>query len=82
MARPERVLVQAGVAAWDSIVNDNTNKLFITPSPVPLHTGDETDLQATHPAASYDKCLIFVDHTVEGWVLYVSTGAAWIKYVS
>lgn len=77
MARPERVAIQNGVASWDAVANDNFINLFDVPRPIPLHSGDESDLESTYPAASYDKCWIYVDHTVDGWTIYESDGSSW-----
>lgn len=79
MPRPENVPMQAGVAGWDSIANDNFSKILDTPYPIPLHSGDQTDLEATYPAASYDKCWVFVEHTVDGWTIYESDGTNWAQ---
>lgn len=77
MARPTRIAINAGLQAWDADVNDNLTNLFDRPLAIALHSGDETDLEATFAAALYDKCLIWVDHSVDGWTLYYSTGSAW-----
>jgi hypothetical protein len=77
MARPEYSELQNGVAAWDAVVNGNFEKVFANPYPIPLHSGDEADLEATYPAASHDKCWIYVNHTVYGWTIYESDGASW-----
>lgn len=80
MARPTRQTIDNGTNAWDSKVNTNFQNLFNRPLPVALHTGDESDLEATFPAAQYDKCLIWVDHSVDGWVLYSSDGTTWVLF--
>lgn len=77
MARPTRQTIDNGTNAWDSKVNTNFQNLFNRPLPVALHTGDESDLESTFPAAQYDKCLIWVEHTVDGWTLYYSDGTIW-----
>jgi hypothetical protein len=77
MARPTRLTLDSGTNAWDAKANSNWQNLFDRPLPVALHTGDESDIEATFPAASYDKCLIWVDHTVDGWTLYFSNGTVW-----
>jgi hypothetical protein len=77
MARPTRDNIQNGVQGWDSTINDNLIKILDQPYPIPLHSGDETDLASTYAAASFDKCIIWVDHTVAGWVLYRSNGTSW-----
>lgn len=80
MARPTRLTVDNGTNAWDAKFNSNFQNLYDRPLPVALHTGDETDLQTTFPAAQYDKCLIWVDHTTDGWLLYYSNGTSWAKF--
>lgn len=82
MARPTRQTIDNGTNAWDSKINTNFQNLFNRPLPIALHTGDETDLEATFPAAQYDKCLIWVDHSVDGWVIYSSNGTSWIVFSS
>ena len=77
MARPSRDNIQAAVAGWDALVNNNFQRLLDSPVPFPVHSGDESDLESTYPAASYDKCWIWVDHTVDGWVIYESDGTDW-----
>lgn len=80
MARPTRQTIDNGTNAWDSKVNTNFQNLFNRPLPIALHTGDESDLEATFPAAQYDKCLIWVDHSVDGWVIYSSDGTVWALF--
>ena len=77
MARPLRQTVDAGTNAWDSKFNTNFQNLFNRPLAIAEHTGDETDLEATFPANQYDRCLIWVDHSVDGWTLYFSDGTVW-----
>lgn len=77
MARPTRIAITNGQQGWDSDVNDDFMLLFDRPLAIALHAGDETDLEATFAAASYDKCLIWVNHTVDGWKLYYSNGTVW-----
>lgn len=77
MARPARDTIQSGVSGWDSTINDNLIRLFDRPLAIHEHTGDESDLASTFPAASYDNCIVWVDHTVDGWTLYHSNGSTW-----
>lgn len=65
------------MAGWDGTVNDEFDKILVSPFPIPPHLGDESDLEATYPAASYDRCWIWVDHTIDGWTIYESNGSAW-----
>lgn len=82
MARPLRQTIDNGTNAWDSKVNTNFQNLFNRPLPVALHTGDESDIESTFPAAQYDKCLIWVDHSMDGWTLYYSDGSTWLVFSS
>lgn len=77
MSRPLRTTIASGTQAWDGRMDDNLIKVFDQPIPVHEHTGDETDLEATFPAAAYDRCAVWVDHTTEGFTLYVSDGTNW-----
>ncbi len=77
MSRPTRIEIDNGTAAWDTVVNDDFTYLFDRPLAIAEHAGDESDLEATFPAASYDRCLIWVDHSTDGWTIYFSDGAIW-----
>jgi hypothetical protein len=77
MARPTKNDIDSGIQSWDGKIDDNDEALFNAPLPIHEHTGDESDLQATFPAASYDRCTVMVDHTTLGWSYYVSDGVAW-----
>ena len=77
MARPTKNDIDSGIQNWDGKVDDNDEALFNAPLPIHEHTGDETDLESTFAAASYDRCHIMVDHTTLGWSLYVSDGTNW-----
>ena len=79
MARYARKVITSA-EAWDAKVNDNELNTFDRPIPIHVHTGDQTDLESTFAAASYDQCLVWVDHTVLGHVQYFSTGTAWEIY--
>jgi hypothetical protein len=82
MSRPIHVPLNNGNQGWDSTVNDNFTQAFSAPFPIDEHAGDESNLQSTFAAAAYDRCLIWVDHTVLGWTLYFSDGANWAPYSS
>lgn len=79
MARPSRDTIQSGVNGWDASVNDNFTRTFDRPIAIHEHVGDESDLASTFPAASYDNCLVWVNHTVDGWTPYHSDGSTWDK---
>lgn len=76
--------VNHGVQGWDTVIDDNHTEVadLVNDGPFPVHehTGDQTDLESTFPAASHDRCLVWVDHTSEGWNLYMSNGSAWLRY--
>jgi len=82
MARPTRDTIQSGVNGWDATVNDNLIKVFDRPFAIHEHTGDESDIEATWPAASYDNSLVWVNHSVAGWQLYHSNGTAWANFTT
>jgi hypothetical protein len=65
--------------SWDAPLNEALDVLGRAgePVPLPLHTGDESDLQTTFAAADYDQCQIWVDHTTLGRVLAWSDGSSW-----
>lgn len=81
MAKPSRTNIDSGSQNnWDTITNDNFAKLYDAPIPVYLHTGDESNLESTFPAAAHEECLVWVDHTTLGRVLYASDGTTWEIY--
>lgn len=82
MARPTRDTIQSGVNGWDATVNDNNIKIFDKPFAIHEHTGDESDITSTFAPASYDNCLVWVDHTVDGWTPYHSDGSTWATFSS
>lgn len=78
MARPTRKNLMNGQAAWDALVNDNLLLLFDKPFALHRHAGDESDLETTYPAADYENCLVWVEHSTLGWVIYYNTdGVTW-----
>ncbi len=77
MARPLKNDIDSGIQNWDGKIDDNDEALFNAPIPIHEHVGDETDLEATFAAASYDRCLVWVDHTVHGWILMFSNNSEW-----
>lgn len=78
MTRPLKNDIDSGIQAWDGKIDDNDEALFNAPIPIHEHVGDETDLQATFPASAYDRCLVWVDHSVHGhWLLMFSDGSSW-----
>ncbi len=81
MARPLKLDIDSGNQNWDGKIDDNFEVLF--DGPIPIHTSaslTETNLQSTFPATSYDRCLVWVNHSVYGYLLYVSDGTNWRPY--
>lgn len=79
MARPTRIPIDDGVNDWDALVNDNLTLLL--DAPIPVHASaslTESNLESSFPAASYDRCIVWVNHSVVGYTLYWSDGTAWI----
>lgn len=79
MSRPVQVSIDAGVQNWDAKLNGNNDILLAAPIPIHEHTGDESDIESTFAAASFDRCSVWVNHTTLGWALYVSDGTNWIR---
>lgn len=77
MARFTRKVVSQGDNSWESDVNTNLQNILSKPFVVPVHSGDETDLESTFAAAQHDNAIIWVNHTTLGWVLYHSNNVAW-----
>jgi hypothetical protein len=77
MARPAKNDIDSGIQNWHQKIDDNDEALFNGPLPIHEHTGDESDLQSTFPAASFDRCLVMVDHSTLGWSIYGSNGTSW-----
>jgi hypothetical protein len=79
--RPETFDLDQGLEAWDAIANANRAKGFEQPLPVHEHDGDESDLESAFPAAQFGNSLVWVNHSVLGWVLYCTDGnSAWRQY--
>jgi hypothetical protein len=81
MARPLKTTVSSQLAAWDAPVDANFTKIMQAPFPIHENASlTEANLQTTFPAASHDRCAVWVNHSVIGYTLYVSDGATWIPY--
>lgn len=79
--RPTSDDIDQGLEAWDATVNANRAKVWEAPLPIYEHTGDESNLASAFPPAQYGNCLVWVDHTVLGWVLYATDGnGSWRQY--
>lgn len=74
--------ISSGLEGWDAEINDDftiVDEYFLTyPVALTEHSGDESDLASTFAAASYDRCVIWVDHSTKGWLLYMSDGTSWL----
>lgn len=78
MAFPQLAPVSSGIQGWDGVVDDNF--VILAEGPFPLHRDaalTQANLAATYPAASYDKCFVWINHTVIGYTLYWSDGTNW-----
>lgn len=84
MPKPSRDNIQNGLNGWDGTVNNNFIRLFDRPVPIFLHTGDETDIESSFPAASHEECLVVIDHVTLGLMFYMvdqnhpSGSARWV----
>lgn len=80
MARPTiSTAINSGIQGWDAAINDNFTVLAAGPWPVYQKTvGDESNLATAFPPGSYDRCILFVNHSTLGWIPYYSDGSAWI----
>ena len=77
MSRPVHVNIASGTNGWDGRMDDNFDVIHDAPFPAREHVGTESDLESAFPAASHDRCLIWVNHSTHGFVLYFSNGTAW-----
>lgn len=74
---PQKIDLETGADNWDAAAEANFDLLLKSPRPLFQHTGDETDLEATYPAAAWEQCSVWVDHTVLGRIIYWSNGTVW-----
>jgi hypothetical protein len=79
MARPTFSLpISSGIQGWDAAVTDNFEVFTLAPWPVYQKTaGNESDLSTVFPPGSYDRCVLFVNHSTLGWTPYFSNGTTW-----
>jgi hypothetical protein len=78
MARPAINPILSGAQNWDDRVDDNFTRLG--KAPIPIHENaslTESTVTATFPPSSYDRCLVWVNHSVIGYTLYESNGTLW-----
>ncbi len=78
MSRPSWLTIDAGLEGWDAFLNTNFNNAAAKPWAIYESASlTESTLAATFPAASYDRCLVWVNHSVYGYTLYRSDGTNW-----
>lgn len=81
MARPSYVDIASGNQGWDGRMDDNFDIAGSAPIPIYENAGlTESNVTGTFPPAQYDRCFVWVNHSVIGYTLYWSDGAAWIPY--
>lgn len=81
MARPLLIDVDQGLEGWDAFLQTDLETVF--KGPLPIHENaslTEANLAATFPAANYDRCIVWVNHTVYGYTLYRSDGTNWHSF--
>jgi hypothetical protein len=62
-------------------MDDNFKEIF--DQPFPIHEATlltEANVASTFAPAAYDRCLVWVNHTVYGKVLYASDGTQWLPF--
>jgi len=72
MTRPSPSDIDAGDNGWEAVFNDVAGIIRDAPFPMHVHSGDETDLTSTFAPSLHDRCLVWVNDTNLGWVLYVA----------
>lgn len=80
MARPGSPTVASGDQDWDVEVDAGFENLYDGPIPVHEHTGDESDINSSFTASSFDRCFVWVNHSTKGWLLYFSDGSSWTPF--
>jgi hypothetical protein len=74
MARPTRLVIASGIAAWDADTDENFDIIAGAPFPM-VQEANTTDLATNFPADEYDDCFALVDD-----VIYISNGTSWEVY--
>lgn len=81
MSRPVRIPIASGTQGWDATIDNNLIELFDNPIPIPQPAAlTEANLAATYAVAAYDRCFVWVNHTVYGYILYYSDGTNWLPH--
>lgn len=81
MAKPVLVDIDHGVQSWDADINDNNAILRDAPAPIYELNDTIAALEALHPAASFDRCIAWINDPTDGWVLVGSNGTAWQRHL-
>lgn len=79
MSRPTFVKPTAATEGWDGEISDDIDILLTKPWPIYEHVGTEANLASTFPANQYDRCVVWVNHSTMGWILYHSNGTTWVQ---
>lgn len=78
MARPSLVPINSGNQGWDGDMDDNFDVIGSNPLPIHEDAGiTESTIAGLYPPAAYDRCVVWVNHTIYGYVLYYSDGTNW-----
>lgn len=80
MTRPTRIPIGAGTQGWDAEMDDNFQALFDEPLPIPRPSVTESNVASTYSASAYEECVVWVNHSVLGYVLYRSDGTNWLPF--
>jgi hypothetical protein len=76
--RPQRIILEEGIAAWDGDIDALFGLIY--DAPFPMHVEDDiTAANSNFPPASYEDCLLLIG-TAGARRLYTSTGSAWVLY--
>lgn len=78
MARPSRIILESGVAAWDVDIDALFAQIFDAPFPIRVEA-DTTDATSNFPPANYEDCLLMIG-TAGSRRLYYSDGSSWLLY--
>jgi hypothetical protein len=81
MARPTLTTIDQGLEGWDAFVQADFD--LLTGAPFPIYENaalTESTIVATFPPASYDRCLVWVNHSVYGYTLYRCDGTNWKSF--
>jgi len=78
MARPTRIILESGIAAWDGDIDSLFSLFFDAPFPMQIAV-DISAATSAYPPASYTDCLLMIG--AEGSRrFHTSTGSAWVLY--